>query len=82
MARVAPDGRTLVVASHNRLYAYGASRPNADLSDFLGRPPAWRTRVAAGDTVEAGDFLPLATSDLVLVAESKNVYRALTHARP
>ena len=79
-ARVSPDGHTLVVANHGWIYAYQADGPDAELSGFLGRRPAWRKQVAAGDNIEAGDFLPVGSCNLVLVAESKNVYRALTHA--
>lgn len=79
VARVSPDGRTLVVANHNWLYGYEAAGAGAGVDDFLGRSPAWRRRIAGDDNVEAGDFFPESTCHVVLAAESKNVYLTLTY---
>lgn len=81
MARISPDGHALVVADHNWLYAYEAAGAEADLREFLVRPPAWKQRIADGDNVEAGDFFPGSTCHVMLAAESRNVYLALTEAR-
>ena len=80
VARVSPDGHTLVAANHGWFYVYRAARPDADLGDFVGRPPAWRGGLEPGDNVEAGDFFPAGGCDVVFVAESKNVYRVLARA--
>lgn len=82
LTRVSPDGRTLVAANHNRLYVYRAGRDDADLPEFVSRPPVWQGALGAGDNVEAGDFFPAGDCDLVLLAESKRVYRVLTGPDP
>lgn len=78
VARVSPDGRTLVAANHGSFYVYRAGRTDADLDDFVSRGPVWEGSLEPGDNVEAGDFFPAGGCDVVLVAESKNVYRVLS----
>lgn len=82
VARVSPDGRTLVTANHNWLYVYRATSEDADLAHFIARRAVRRERVGVGDNVEAGDFFPAGDCDLVLVAESRNVYRVLSRGEP
>jgi hypothetical protein len=75
VTRVSPDGQVLVAANHTRLYVYRATVPGAALTQFVARRPDRTVVVAAGDNIEAGDFFPFRRCDLVLVAESKNIYR-------
>ncbi|HKN89351.1 MAG TPA: hypothetical protein VJ622_03645 [Acidimicrobiia bacterium] len=76
LARVSPDGRTLVLANHEMLFAYRTPASAVWLRDFVSRP-VHRKRIDAGDNVEGGDFFPLGRCKLVLVAESRDVYRLL-----
>jgi hypothetical protein len=75
VTRVAPDGRTLIASNHDTLLVYRARTGSNDLRAMIGRGPTRRQRIARDDNIEAGDFSVEGRCDLVLVAESKNVYR-------
>jgi hypothetical protein len=79
LARVSPDGTTLVLANHEMLFTYRTPKPATWLRDFTSRPVR-RKRIDIGDNVEGGDFFPLGRCKLVLVAESKDVYRLFTRS--
>jgi len=78
VTRVSPDGRVLVAANHTRLYIYRSAVPSAALSQFVARRPDQSKVVAIGDNIEAGDFFPFRRCELLLAAESKNIYRLTT----
>jgi len=64
----------LVAANHNHLYVY-RGLPGADLTQFVARRPDRTMAVGNGDNIEAGDFFPFRRCQLLLAAESKNIYR-------
>ena len=74
LAKVAPDGTTLVVANHQELFVYRTPVPAAALRDFTTRPVD-RQRIAAGANVEGGAYFPLGQCKLVLFGENRDVYR-------
>jgi hypothetical protein len=81
LARVSPDGTTLVLANHEMLFSYRTPAPAMWVRDFTSRP-VHRKRIDRGDNVEGGDFFPLGSCKLVLVAESKDVYRLFSPPPP
>ena len=42
---------------------------------FTAKQPANRKTVASGDNIEAGDFYPHASCNVLLISESRNIYR-------
>lgn len=82
VARVSADGSTLITANHNHLYVYRAGRDDAELGEFTAAGPVSRQRTGRGDNIEAGDFFPAGTCHVVLLAESKHVYRVLDRSDP
>ena len=77
MARLSPDGRLLVAADHDTMVVYRARSVDASLSAFVGRDPSHRRMFAPGDNVESGDFFPGGSCDLLMLSESRSVYRLL-----
>lgn len=73
MARLSPDRRVFVTASHEHLTVWRGYV--GDLGDLAGRRPTARRTVSAGDNVEGGDFFPSGSCSLTLLSESKNAYR-------
>ena len=49
------------------------------IEDFVGKWPAYGRITFRGDNVEAGDFFPLGSCDVVVLVESRHVYRVLAH---
>ncbi len=80
VVRPAPDRRTLVASDHERLTVYraasGGSREAEHISAFTGKAPARSEVVAPGDNVEAGDFFPAGSCDMVLLSERRHTYRS------
>lgn len=74
VTRVSADGQMLIAANHVHLYIYRGV-PGASLRQFVARRPDRTVVVALDDNIEGGDFFPFRRCHLVLVAESKNVYR-------
>jgi hypothetical protein len=74
VARVAPDRHVLILVSHEKIFVYETPRPATTLRQFAARPVR-RQRINNGDNVEGGDFFLLGACKLVLVAESKQIYR-------
>lgn len=74
--RISPDGTTLVLANHEMLFAYRTPGRATWLREFTSRP-VHRKRINVGDNVEGGDFFFLGRCKLVLVAESRSIYRVL-----
>jgi hypothetical protein len=75
VTRVSADGRLLIAANHTRLYVYRGKVAGGSLTQFVARRPDRTVVVAVGDNIEAGDFFPFRRCELLLAAESKNVYR-------
>jgi hypothetical protein len=74
VARLAPDGRVLVLADHGKIWVYESPTPGQGVAGLVGKDPARVTRVASGDNVESGDWFPSQGCAFVLMAESSNVY--------
>jgi hypothetical protein len=82
VARVSPDGTTLITANHNYLYRYRTNRRDPDIAEFTRADPISRQRIGRDDNIEAGDFFPPDTCHMVLLAESKRIYRVLDRPDP
>lgn len=50
----------------------GVGRP---LEAFVGRGPAYRKMTFRGDNVEAGDYFPTGSCDVVMLSEQRHVYK-------
>ena len=47
------------------------------LQDLVNKGPSYSRTVFRGDNVEAGDFFPTGSCDVVMLAESRKVYRVI-----
>ncbi|MGH8999761.1 MAG: DUF7594 domain-containing protein [Acidimicrobiia bacterium] len=74
VASLSPDQRLLAVASHNSLHVYENRGDSDELSDLIAGEPVFSDRLP-DDNRESGGFFPAGSSDIVLVAESKNDWR-------
>lgn len=81
LARLSSSGTTLVTANHRSMSIYRAPDDGRGLDKFAGRAPASHHEIGANDNIEAGDFLPVTTCHMVLLAESKQVYRVVDRSR-
>jgi len=72
IARPSSDRGLLVASDHETVTTY---RGGGQVQHFTATAPADRRTVAAGDNIEAGDFFPHGTCQVLLVSESRNVYR-------
>jgi hypothetical protein len=79
MLRASPDHSALIAADHQSLAVYEGRGPGSRIEDFVGKWPAYGRVTFRGDNVEAGDFFPLGSCDVVMLAESRRVYRVLAH---
>jgi hypothetical protein len=82
LARPSPDHSSLVASDHETLTVYRGRGPGSSLSDFTASGPHRSRVVAPGDNIEAGDFFPSGSCDVVMLSERRNVYRALAERRP
>lgn len=74
VARVSPDHSTLVTSDHDTITVF-RSHPDSPLAAFTYEAPARRRMVAPGDNIEAGDYFPTGSCDLVMLSERRNIYR-------
>jgi hypothetical protein len=73
VAALSVDQRTLAVSSHGKLDVY-ENRGNAhDLAALISNPVV--RHVMPADNREGGSFFPYGSCDLLLVAESRTVWR-------
>jgi hypothetical protein len=79
MLRASPDQSALIASDHQSMAVYEGRGPGSRIEDFVGRWPAYGRITFKGDNVEAGDFFPLGSCDVVMLAESRHVYRVLAH---
>jgi hypothetical protein len=79
MLRASPDHSALIASDHQSMAVYEGRGPGSHLEDFVGKWPAYGRVTFRGDNVEAGDFFPLGSCDVVMLAESRHVYRVLAH---
>ena len=75
VVRLSPDRRTLVAASHTRAIIYEGLPPATPIRGVVGRKPTRITSVDRGANVEAGDWFPFDSCQLLLVAENRNTYQ-------
>ncbi|MGH8998772.1 MAG: hypothetical protein ACRDY7_05210 [Acidimicrobiia bacterium] len=75
IVRPSTDKGVLVASDHETVTIYEGRGPKTRLSHFTDRAPARRKTVARGDNIEAGDFFPFGSCAVILVSESRNIYR-------
>jgi hypothetical protein len=75
VVRLSPDRRTLVAASHTRAYVYEGLSPSTPIRGVAGRKPTRITGIDRGANVEAGDWFPTGSCQLLLVAENRDTYQ-------
>jgi hypothetical protein len=74
MARLSPDKSVLVTATHTTMGTYRLAGGRSDLAALIGSKPVAVRKVSPNDNVEAGDFIPWARCNFLLLAESKTTY--------
>jgi|GEM_PF-1511785 len=74
VVRLSPDRRTMVAASHTRAYIYEGLSPVTPVRSVVGRQPTRLKDIGVGDNVEAGDWFPVGSCRLLLLAESRHTY--------
>src|SRR5204863_1319897 len=77
MLRPAPDHSALIGSDHQRVAVFEGRGPGSHLGDFVGKGPAYAKTTFRGDNVEAGDFFPTGSCDVVMLSEARHVYRVL-----
>jgi hypothetical protein len=75
VVRLSPDRRTLVAASHTRAIVYEGLSPATPIRGVAGRKPSRITGVDRGANIEAGDWFPHDSCQLLLMAENRNTYQ-------
>ncbi|MGH8991123.1 MAG: hypothetical protein ACRDZ7_06305 [Acidimicrobiia bacterium] len=75
VARPSPDHSTLVTSDHDTVTVFRGPAPGSPLAAFTYEAPAKRKMVAPGDNIEAGDYFPSGSCDVLMLSERRNVYR-------
>ncbi len=75
VVRLSPDRRTMVAASHTMAFVYEGLPPATPIRGVVGKRPNRITRIDNGVNVEAGDWFPSGSCQLLLLAENRNAYR-------
>jgi len=75
--RPAPDHSALIASDHETVSVFTGKGPGSHLGDFVGRFPAYSKTTFRGDNVEAGDYFPTGSCDVVMLSEARHVYRVL-----
>ena len=73
----APDHSALVASDHETVSVFSGKGRGSHLGDFVGKPPAYSRRTFEGDNVEAGDYFPTGSCDVLMLSESRKVWRVL-----
>ena len=73
--RPSPDHSALVASDHDTMSVYLGKGPGSHLDDFVGKWPTYRKTAFGGDNVEAGDYFPTGSCDVVMLSESRKVYK-------
>jgi hypothetical protein len=71
---VSPDGRLLAVATHSNIRVYENRGDLLDLLDLIARPAVFKESMPT-DNREGGAFFPAGSCDILMVSESKNLWR-------
>ena len=77
MLRASPDHSALIASDHQRMAVFEGRGPGSRIEDFVGKWPAYGKQDFRGDNVEAGDFFPVGSCDVVLLSEARSVYRLM-----
>jgi beta-glucanase (GH16 family) len=75
VVRLSADRRTMVAASHTQAWIYEGLPPGTPIAGVVGKKPNRITRIDKGVNVEAGDWFPSGSCQLLLLAENRNTYR-------
>jgi beta-glucanase (GH16 family) len=75
VVRLSPDRRTMVAASHTQAFIYEGLPPSTPISGVVGKKPNRIKRIDSDVNVEAGDWFPSGSCQLLLLAENRNTYR-------
>lgn len=75
VVRLSPDRRTIVAASHTQAFVYEGLPPVTPIRGVVGKKPNRIARIDSGVNVEAGDWFPSGSCQLLLLAENRNTYR-------
>jgi hypothetical protein len=75
--RPSPDHSALVASNHETVSVFTGTGRGSRLEDFVGKGPAYRKKLFGGDNVEAGDYFPTGSCHMVMLSESRRVYRVL-----
>ncbi|HYH48542.1 MAG TPA: glycoside hydrolase family 16 protein [Acidimicrobiia bacterium] len=75
VVRLSGDRRTVVAASHTQAWVYEGLPPATPLRGVAGKKPNRITKIDEGVNVEAGDWFPNGSCQLLLLAENRNTYR-------
>jgi hypothetical protein len=73
--RPSPDHSALVASDHETMSVFLGKGKGSDIRDFVGKWPAYRRTTFWGDNVEAGDYFPTGSCDVVMLSESRKVYK-------
>ena len=75
--RPSPDHSALVASDHETVSVFTGKGPGSHLEDLVNKGPAYSKTVFRGDNVEAGDYFPTGSCDVVMLSESRQVYRVV-----
>jgi hypothetical protein len=75
VVRLSPDRRTLVAASHTKAIVYEGLPPGTPIRGVVGRKPTRITGIDRGANIEAGDWFPFDSCQLLLLAENRSTYQ-------
>lgn len=75
--RPAPDHSALVASDHETVSVFTGKGRGSQLADYVGKPPAYRRTAFRGHNVEAGDYFPTGSCDVLMLSESRQVWKVL-----
>ena len=75
--RPAPDHSALVASDHETVSVFTGKGRGSKLGDFVGKSPAYSRTTFRGENVEAGDYFPTGSCDVLMLSESRKVWRVL-----
>ena len=73
--RPSPDHSALVASDHETVSVFTGRGAGSRLKDFVDKRPAYSTTMFRGDNVEAGDYFPTGSCQVIMLSEARQVYR-------
>ena len=73
--RPSPDHSALVASDHETMSVYWGKGVGSPLEAFVSKGPAYSKTTFQGDNVEAGDYFPTGSCDVVMLSEARHVYK-------